>query len=93
MVLIVLLHLEITKLDFLINPVKDDFVNLIIKCSEKGIVKKLIVPALEFHALNLIKLGNFESKEVRERRLRGKIRGMGYGPSARLGGDDTIMGG
>jgi len=45
---------------------KDDFVNLIIKCSEKGIVKKLIVPALEFHALNLIKLGNFESKEVRE---------------------------
>ena len=43
-----------------------DFFKLIVHCNKQEIRKKIITPALEFHALSLIRLGNFKSKERKE---------------------------
>ena len=40
-----------------------DFFNVISDCTNLDIKKKLIMPALEFHALNLIRLGNLDQSK------------------------------
>ena len=53
---------------------KEDFIKLIIDCKDFEIKKKLINPALEFHALNLIRLSSPETKLKNESFVESYIR-------------------